>query len=99
MRRLSANFGKVLLLSPANGIIKIWMEDTLKKVIHQYLSKEETEVLLQYYQDGKSISDIASAWSVTPNSVYSYFSKILRKLRHPRSSRQLKQFIVQRDNR
>lgn len=73
------------------------MEDTLKKVIHQYLSKEETEVLLQYCRDGRSINDIASAWGVTPNSIYVYYSKILRKLRHPRSSKQLRQFIVQRD--
>ncbi len=70
-------------------------EDTLQKVIElRCLTQGETEVLFKMFRDGKSIAEIAAEKGEDPEAVRLQEAAALRKLRHPTSSKQLKDFLV-----
>lgn len=65
----------------------------LSEIIELRLTNEEKTVLFKVYRDGKSLAEIAEEQSADPYETYIHMAASLRKLRHPSSSKLLKNFL------
>ena len=63
---------------------------------------EETqncEVFFKVYKNGKSIAEIADEQGAEAYSIYLNKAAVIRKLRHPSSSKQLKGFLKEENKK
>ena len=75
------------------------LEKTLSEIIELRLTDEEKTVLFKVYRDGKSLAEIAEEQGADPYEIYIHMAASLRKLRHPSSSKLLKCFLKEEEDK
>ena len=75
------------------------LEKTLSEIIELRLTDEEKTVLFKVYRDGKSLTEIAEEQGADPYETYIHMAASLRKLRHPSSSKLLKCFLKEEEDK
>lgn len=75
-----------------NDVVNEYLTEYLENILKCLTSKEKKVVLMRYYQN-MTLEDIGKALQLTRERVRQIEEKSLRKLRHPRNTKKIKDFV------
>jgi len=85
------------VVSPADAVININLKEMTEQVLNTLTPREERVIKMRFgLEDGteRTLEEVGQTFGVTRERIRQIEAKALRKLRHPRSSRQLRPFFA-----
>jgi RNA polymerase primary sigma factor len=84
------------MVSPANAVVNLNLQDATRKVLSSLTPREEKVLRLRFGIDEQSdhtLEEVGHNFAVTRERIRQIEAKALRKLRHPTRSKKLKGFM------